>query len=99
MIGDEAICARTSCDTAFVKGTHNQKYCCNECCRLETNRKIMEKYHAKAAIRRGKKRGCNSCGNPLSRYNEDDICGPCQTEKKTAHNGEAQELLASVSWL
>ena len=99
MIGYEVVCARKECATPFVKVTHNQKYCTNECCRIETNRKIMEKYHERAAIKRGKKRSCKSCGTSLSRYNEGKICGACETRKREAHVGEAAALVGSVSWL
>lgn len=99
MIGLEVNCARLECGKLFAKTTHNMKYCSNECCRIETNRKIMEKYHERAAIKRGKKRSCNTCGTALSRYNESDDCGACETRKKNENFGEAQRLLSSVSWL
>lgn len=99
MIGNVVDCARAECGKSFTKTTHNQKYCTNECCRLETNRKIMEKYHERAAIKRGKKRACADCGATLSRYNEGKICGACQTTKREAHIGEAAQLVGSVVWL
>lgn len=99
MVGTEFICAREECGNKAEKQTHNQKYCSNECCRVETNRKIMEKYHEKAAIRRGKKRECVRCGVRLSRYNESKICGGCHVSEKEKHAGEAARLLASISWL
>lgn len=99
VIGQVVNCAREECGVEFVKTTHNQKYCTNECCRIETNRKIMEKYHERAAIRRGKKRTCASCQTPLSRYNENKFCGSCEVKKRESHMGEAAQLVASVSWL
>jgi hypothetical protein len=99
LIGMIVDCAREECGKEFSKTTHNQKYCTNECCRIETNRKIMAKYHERVAIRRGKKRTCSTCGTPLSRYNENDICGACVTNKRNANAGEAAAVLASVSWL
>ena len=99
MIGLVVNCARAECGKEFHKTTHNQKYCTNECCRIETNRKIMEKYHERAAIRKGKKRSCNDCGTSLSRYNEGKICGACETRKREEHVGEAAALVGSVSWL
>jgi hypothetical protein len=99
VIGLVVNCARAECGKEFHKTTHNQKYCTNECCRIETNRKIMEKYHERAAIKRGKKRSCKSCGISLSRYNEGKICGACETRKREAHVGEAAALVGSVSWL
>ena len=99
MIGLVVNCARTECGKGFTKTTHNQKYCSNECCRIETNRKIMEKYHERAAIKRGKKRVCSSCGTALSRYNEGKICGGCETKKRNENTGEANALVGSVAWL
>ena len=99
MIGLVVNCARAECGKEFHKTTHNQKYCSNECCRIETNRKIMEKYHERAAIKRGKKRPCKSCGSPLSRYNEGKICGACEVRKRNENVGEASALVGSVTWL
>lgn len=100
MIGLEIKCAREECVKPFRKVTHNQKYCSSDCCRIETNRKIMEKYHERAAIKRGKKRLCKSCKvTVLSRYNDNKFCGSCETKQKAAHRGEASMLVASVSWL
>lgn len=99
MIGLVVNCARTECGKEFHKTTHNQKYCTNECCRIETNRKIMEKYHERAAIKRGKKRECKSCGTSLSRYNEGKICGSCEISKRNENVGEAAALVSSVNWL
>lgn len=99
MIGQVVKCARLECSAAFSKTTHNQKYCTNECCRIETNRKIMEKYHERAAIKKGKKRSCRSCGSSLSRYNEGKECGSCETRKRSENVGEAARLMANVVWL
>jgi hypothetical protein len=99
VIGLVVNCARAECGREFHKTTHNQKYCSNECCRIETNRKIMEKYHERAAIKRGKKRVCRNCGNSLSRYNENNICGSCETTKRNENLGEAAALVGSVAWL
>lgn len=99
VIGLTANCAREECGKEFTKVTHNQKYCTNECCRIETNRKIKEQYHERAAIKRGKKRACKSCATPLSRYNASPVCSACQTAKRNENLGEAQRLLSAVSWL
>lgn len=99
LIGTQFTCARAECGNTAYKTTHNQKYCSNECCRIETNRKIMEKYHERAAIKRGKKRPCKSCGSPLSRYNEGKICGACEVRKRNENVGEASALVGSVTWL
>lgn len=99
VIGLTVNCAREECGKEFIKVTHNQKYCTNECCRIETNRKIMKQYHERAAIKRGKKRSCLNCPTSLSRYNESALCGSCEQLRKNRNQGEAQRLLASVSWL
>lgn len=98
LIGTQFVCARESCNNISIKTTHNQKFCSNECCRIETNRKIMEKYHERAAIKRGKLRRCK-CGSRLSRYNENDTCGACDTLKRNENLGEASVLVGAVSWL
>jgi hypothetical protein len=97
MIGLEIHCAREGCNTLFKKVTHNQKYCGTECQKFETNRKVMENYHRNAAIRRGEKRYCITCGNRLSRYNTLAVCSACEQKGKAL--GTASELMASVTWL
>lgn len=99
VIGLTANCSREECGKEFTKVTHNQKYCTNECCRIETNRKIMEKYHERAAIKRGKKRACSGCGTSLSRYNLNNMCGACETNKRNENLGEAARLVSSIVWL
>ncbi len=69
------VCA--NCQKSFIFKTHNQKYCSNECCRLATNKRIMEKYYDKRARLKGKERLCLSCDAALSRYNSEDICASC----------------------
>lgn len=100
MIGDKLTCASDKCDVEFVQSTHNQKYCSNECCRYETNRKIIAKYHEKAAIRKGRPRICRVCGiTKLSRYNDSDTCGGCSATKRQSNHDETHELVKSVNWL
>jgi hypothetical protein len=74
------ICANSDCINGkeFTPKTHNQKYCSDECCRIATNKKIMEKYYEKKAIRSGQKRFCKTCKSPLSRYNTLSICAKCE---------------------
>jgi len=72
------ICSNKECKKEFDPKTHNQKYCTDECCRIATNRRIMEKYYEKKAIRQGAARGCKKCGHQLSRYNETSLCASCQ---------------------
>jgi hypothetical protein len=72
------ICANKECNKEFEPKTHNQKYCTDECCRVATNRRIMEKYYEKKAIRGGALRPCKKCGAQLSRYNNSAMCAGCQ---------------------
>ena len=99
MIGNEFTCARPDCDVVSRKTTHNQKYCSNDCCREETNRRLKANYHERTAIKRGKKRACSVCALPLSRYNEGHMCGGCESQKLKSNKGEANSLIDSVSWL
>ena len=72
------ICNNKECSKEFDSKTHNQKYCCDECCRVATNRRIMEKYYEKKAIKNGAFRGCSKCESKLSRYNKSNICAACE---------------------
>lgn len=94
--GDQAVCAYKECGKVFTKTTHNQKYHDDECCRLATNARIMEKYYERKARRGGKKRICESrgCTTVLSRYNASKYCAKCEGEKET---NAKNELLAMVS--
>lgn len=71
------ICANQTCRKEFEPKTHNQKYCVSECCRVETNRRIMEKYYENKAIKNGAERPCKKCGAQLSRYNKNSLCSSC----------------------
>lgn len=82
------ICANKECSKDFEPKTHNQKYCTDECCRVATNRRIMEKYYEKKAIRNGASRSCKKCKSQLSRYNETAICASCQ--KKSDINNRSK---------
>lgn len=77
----EAVCALESCGKTFRKSVHNQRFCNRECTRIYTNARILAAYHEKKnktmTGRICKKRGC---GTVLSRYNDDDTCGPHQLE-------------------
>ena len=44
------ICANKDCAIDFDARTHNQKYCSDECCRLATNKRIMEKYYERKTL-------------------------------------------------
>jgi hypothetical protein len=71
-------CANNECTKKFDAKTHNQKYCSDECCRVATNRRIMEKYYEKKAIKNGAPRICKKCKTKLSRYNQRDVCAGCE---------------------
>lgn len=72
------ICSNPDCKKDFQPKTHNQKYCTDECCRVATNKRIMEKYYEKKAIRNGAIRPCKKCGIVLSRYNKSNLCSSCE---------------------
>ena len=75
-------CANKECAIEFNPKTHNQKYHNDECCRVATNRIIMEKYYEKKAIRGGSVRNCENCKTLLSRYNQKNICSACEKNNK-----------------
>ena len=86
------ICSSEECKKNFDAKTHNQKYCSEECCRVATNKRIMEKYYEKKAIKKGSIRLCKKCKAKLSRYNAEDICSSCL--KKT--NLNSRKLLKEI---
>lgn len=87
------ICGSPECGKEFQMQTHNQKYCDAECCRIATNARIKEKYHADRARRQDSNRRCNSCGNKMSVYNMDYTCGPCQRGVFSNYTKEILEYL------
>lgn len=89
------ICSNKGCENAFEAKTHNQKYCCDECCREATNAKIKQKYYDKKERLAGKKRICKNrgCQTILSRYNQESTCEVCNAAKR---GRERQELLSMV---
>lgn len=106
MIGGEVVsesqpvftCARKGCGESFVKKAHNQKYHNDECCRLATNAKIMEKYYERRAQRLGKTRMCSKCGvTKLSRYNDGRICSACETKSQTDMNNSVLSMLSAAN--
>lgn len=91
-------CDRPGCDEWFTKKTHNQRYHNDECCRLATNAKIMEKYYERRAQRLGHTRMCKSCNTTkLSRYNDDQICSPCKAKKQIARNSSVLDMLSRAA--
>lgn len=88
------ICANKYClnGKEFTPKTHNQKYCTDECCRIATNKRIMEKYYEKKAIKNGAIRYCKFCKSKLSRYNSQEVCSTC--EKNVSR--EAKEAIWNI---
>jgi hypothetical protein len=68
------------CGQDFEFKTHNQKYCSNQCCRIATNKRIMEKYYQKRERLSGKERRCDKCESILSKYNANEVCAKCESE-------------------
>lgn len=92
------ICAAEGCENTFEKRTHNQKYCSNECCQIETNKKMKAAYHERVAIKRGKARVCSQCQiTKLSRYNPGRICGSCEEENRKTTTDFMTRIASVVS--
>lgn len=98
MIGEIITCENKGCEIAFNKKTHNQRYHDEECCRLATNAKIMEKYYARRAQRLGLARTCENCDKALSRYNSDAICNACVLTRQVERNQSVMSMLTAVTW-
>jgi hypothetical protein len=79
------ICAFDECSKSFEPHRHNQKYCCSECCKEATNKKIRTKYSETKKRLQGEKRICinKNCGTLLSRYTEDNVCNKCIAKEKS----------------
>jgi len=91
------ICANKDCAKEFDAKTHNQKYCCDECCRVATNKKIMEKYYEKKAIRSGAKRECKFCKSRLSRYNQSKVCSRCEKNSAIKNRSAILRMIDDIS--
>lgn len=91
------ICSNKECSDNFEPKTHNQKYCSDECCRIATNKRIMEKYYEKKAIRNGANRLCKRCKNKLSRYNEQDVCSTCEKKLSVESKNSLKRMLDEIS--
>jgi hypothetical protein len=91
------ICGNKECAIEFNQKTHNQKYCSDECCRVATNRRIMEKYYEKKAIRNGAHRSCKKCDSKLSRYNQSLLCASCEKVSNTSKRSKLLEMINEVS--
>lgn len=91
------ICGNKECGIEFTPKTHNQKYHSDECCRVATNKKIMEKYYEKKAIRSGAKRECRLCKSRLSRYNQSSICSKCEKDSAIKNRSAILRMINDIS--
>ena len=91
------ICINSECKKDFEAKTHNQKYCSDECCRVATNKRIMEKYYEKKAIKNGALRNCKKCKIVLSRYNSDPLCSSCQKINYQKAKNLLSEIIDEIS--
>lgn len=85
------------CGTHFQSKKKNQKYCDNMCCRGATNKRIMQRYYENKARLAGVKRLCSECGNSLSRYNANTICGACDIATKDYNADKIKEVLSVIN--
>ena len=92
-----SICDNEDCQKEYVKSTHNQRYCCAECCRIVTNKRIKKQYHENRARLNGKERFCKGgCGTKLSRYNSKKYCLYCESKSLTDMKNQIKEGLGVV---
>lgn len=91
------ICSNAECAKNFEAKTHNQKYCCDECCRVATNKRIMEKYYEKKAIKNGATRLCKRCKIALSRYNQSSVCSLCEKNNGVDNKNKILGMINEVS--
>jgi hypothetical protein len=98
MIGDTITCEHIGCGVVFRKKTHNQRYHDDECCRLATNAKIMQKYYQRRAQKLGHARYCDVCASKLSKYNSESKCNSCLQQSETTRNNMVVDMLANVVW-
>lgn len=90
------ICSNKECRIEFDAKTHNQKYCSDECCRVATNKRIMEKYYEKKAIKNGALRICSMCKSQLSRYNQSDICASCERSSQVKSRNMIMDIINEI---
>ena len=91
------ICFNKECAKKFDAKTHNQKYCSDECCRIATNRRIMEKYYEKKAIKNGALRPCKKCKSQLSRYNQSNYCATCEKNIDITNKNNLLRMIDDIS--
>jgi hypothetical protein len=86
------ICSFDECNNQFEPHRHNQKYCCAECCKGATNKRIRDKYYETKKRLNGDLRVCSKkgCETILSRYSEDEVCAKCNAAER---DSERKDLL------
>lgn len=91
-------CARPDCGNSIEsKSSWNQKFCSSECTRIETNRRIMQKYYDKKDQMSGKTRICEVCDETrLSRYNDSKVCSQCEQAAERERNNEFRKMMADM---
>ena len=66
------------CDKNFESSISYQIYCSEQCREEATKEKIAQRYiQSRRQKRKGKTRLCKQCGEKLSIYNDDPLCGQC----------------------
>lgn len=80
--GELRNCANNECNKEFIAKVYNTIYCSTDCRKIITNKKLLENYYRKKE-NKTKKRVCKTkeCTTILSKYNKEDICELCKTER------------------
>lgn len=81
-VEEERECSNPECKTKFLAKVYNTIYCSPDCRKKITNQKLLENYYRKKE-NKTKKRICvtDDCKTVLSKYNDEDICELCKTER------------------
>jgi hypothetical protein len=79
---NKRVCENIECKKEFIPKINNQKYCCDECCKIATNKRILKEYHEKKKAKNKINVKCKTdgCGTILSQYNSSDTCGKCEAK-------------------
>ena len=91
-------CAFDECNKEFEPHRHNQKYCCSECCKAATNKRIRDKYYATKMRLSGEKRICSTkgCETLLSRYTDGEICNSCLENEEYIQRKELLRIFRGI---
>ena len=75
-------CSNPDCQKEFLAKVYNTIYCSPECRKVITNKKLLDNYYRRKE-NKTKKRVCitKTCNTVLSRYNDEDICEQCKSER------------------